>query len=220
MILYAFPVSIFSQKAMMACEEKSISYTLKEVNPLEPEPGAEYLKLTPWGRVPILVADNGDLVLESAIIAEYLDQSFPIGTRLLPEDPKDCLHVRYLDRAVELYFLAALRRIFYASRNPADRGTQAMLARAHEQLDECYAWLNDQLRGREWIAGSEFSLADCSLAVALNRASRVYPFDRHEPISAYANRAFARPSLARVRAVADRYQRQHAIELKVTEEVA
>jgi len=215
MILYVFPISIFSQKAMMACEEKALDYVLREVNPLEPGPDAEHLaQLSPWARVPILISDDQTVVLESSIIAEYVDKRVANGVRLLPEDPAACLHVRYVDRVLEMYFLAALRRIFYASRKPEDRSSQAMLTRAHEQLDETYIWLNQELKEREWVAGDTFSLADCSLGVALNRASLVYPFDRYKSITAYADRIFQRPSLKTVLSVARQYATRNDFDVR------
>jgi glutathione S-transferase len=54
------------------------------------------------------------------------------------------------------------------------------------------------MAGREWAAGSTFSLADCAAAPALFYADWVHPIDKAwSNLRAYRKRLLARPSFAR-----------------------
>jgi glutathione S-transferase len=198
MILYAFPISMFSQKVMMVCYEKGIDVTVEAVNPLDGNAANPVLRASPWARVPILVAGDGRVVYESAIIAEYLDGLPGRGPKLFPEDRAACLDVRYYDRVIDLYLIFPFRRLFYATLRPADARSSAMVKDAHEQLDEAYAWLEGQVSKSPWVAGSAFSIADCSAAVALARGAEVYGFESYPAISAYFARLRQRESFRRV----------------------
>ncbi len=75
--LYTHPMSSCAQKVRIVLAEKSLPWTAHHVNLAKKENlNAEYLKLNPLGVVPTLVDDNNP-VIESSIICEYLDDSYP-----------------------------------------------------------------------------------------------------------------------------------------------
>ena len=84
--LFHFWSSTCSRKVRIALAEKDInwkSHHIDIVNKLENlEP--EYLKINPNGVVPTLKHD-GNVILESNIIIEYIDDTFP-GIKLKPDD--------------------------------------------------------------------------------------------------------------------------------------
>jgi glutathione S-transferase len=45
----------------------------------------EFLKLNPYGKIPVLIED-GNVLFESCIINEYLDEKYP-DPPLMPKDP-------------------------------------------------------------------------------------------------------------------------------------
>src|SRR2546425_13276323 len=104
MRLYVYPPSMFSQKVLMACYEKRLDFIQENVNLFDKEAYAKFAPLSPWGRVPLLIADDDTVVAESSIIIEYLDNEFASGTQLIPKDKKDALVIRYFDRIFD-YFL-------------------------------------------------------------------------------------------------------------------
>lgn len=74
---------------------------------------------------------------------------------------------------------------------------------AHAILDLAYATLDRQLSGRGhdgWLAGEDFTLADCAAAPALHYGDVLHPLDRdaHPVLGAYVDRVLTRPSVARV----------------------
>jgi glutathione S-transferase len=61
-----------------------------------------------------------------------------------------------------------------------------------------YAWLEQQLAGRTWATGGDFTLADCAAAPALFYADWTHPIAADYPLlRAYRARLLARPSFAR-----------------------
>src|SRR5580765_1689045 len=57
----------------------------------------------PIGRVPVLDID-GDLIPESEVIAEYLEDIYP-GPSLLGLTPRETAHIRVLARLADIYIL-------------------------------------------------------------------------------------------------------------------
>ena len=192
MKLYYYPRSTFSQKALIALYEKQVSFTPIVLYPGDPTDRAELQKITPIGKVPVLVLDNGWKVPESTTIIEYLD-THTNGPRLIPEDPDLARQTRFHDRIADLYITDSLGTIV---REPdaADRVT-----RAHQRLDAMFAGIDAHLANRTWVMGDTFTLADCSLLAPLANYRGAHPFDSWKHLSAYLARGLERPSFARVR---------------------
>ena len=53
----------------------------------------EFQAVNPQKRVPVLALDNGEVLLQSLAIMEYLDEVYP-DPPLLPKDPIERAHVR------------------------------------------------------------------------------------------------------------------------------
>ncbi|MBT4906044.1 MAG: maleylacetoacetate isomerase, partial [Rhodospirillaceae bacterium] len=59
-----------------------------------------YLAVNPQGLVPTLIDDDGTRVTQSMAIMEYLDETRPDTTALLPADAKGRARVRALSQAI------------------------------------------------------------------------------------------------------------------------
>jgi glutathione S-transferase len=103
-----------------------------------------------------------------------------------------------MDRFFDNYVMTPMQKIVLdAIRAAADRDP-AGVADARSLLDVAYRWLDGALTGREWAAGSAFSLADCAAAPALFYADWVHPIGAGcANVRAYRRRLLARPSFAR-----------------------
>ena len=83
--LYNHDMSVCAAKVRFALAEKELDYTSHMVNLLKREHKTpEYLALNPNGVVPTLVHD-GQVIYESTIINEYLEDRFP-EISLMPDD--------------------------------------------------------------------------------------------------------------------------------------
>lgn len=91
--LYNFPQSTCSQKVRLVLWEKGIDFLDRPINSKAQEHlSAWYLRLNPNGVVPTL-EHNGDVVVDSSVIIEYLDEVFD-SVPLTPKDPVARAHMR------------------------------------------------------------------------------------------------------------------------------
>ena len=85
--LYHNEMSVCAQKVRIVLAEKNIDWESIHLNLFDGEARtATYKKLNPNGVVPTLVTENGDVVIESTIIMEYLDD-ISLDHPLKPRDP-------------------------------------------------------------------------------------------------------------------------------------
>ena len=195
--LFAHPFSSYCQKVLIALYENDTPFTFRMLAPEEDETGAEFAKLSPMQRMPLLV-DKGRSVFESSIVIEYLELYHPGPVRLIPLDGDAALEVRKMDRVFDNYIMTPMQTIvFDFIRAPELRDAHGV-ARARSMLDTAYAWLDGVMAGRKWAAGDTFSLADCAAAPSLFYADWVHPIPEHlANLRAYRARLLARPSFAR-----------------------
>jgi len=209
MKVYYNPLSSYSQKVLLAFYEKNVPFTPELINLMDPAARAEYAKISPFGKIPLLVLDDGRRVVESTIIVEYLEDHFgSSGTRLIPEDKDAAREARYLDRLFDLYINDAMQKVFFDSMKPEDQRDPRGVAAAKVTLDRAYASADELFATRTWGVGDAFSLADCSAAPALGYAKMVYPFEQYKNLTSYANRLSERPSVTRVRTEAAPFMAQ------------
>ena len=117
LILYDFGNSVCCQKVRITLVEKGLTWEARRVDLFKTEQyDPEYLKLNPKGVVPTLVHD-GTPVIESTLICEYIDETFP-DPPLMPDSPAERARMRLwskfvdeglFDGATELSFSAMFR---------------------------------------------------------------------------------------------------------------
>lgn len=149
---------------------------------------AEYMKISPLGKIPALEID-GQVIVESEVINEYLDDRFPTPS-LRPADPLARARMRTISRFADMYLSPPLFVVF-GQLNPATRDAKLV----SEKLDELTLRL-DQLESLvvagPYGVGAELSLADCTLAPLFFFLTRLIP------MLGGKNPLDGRPKLARV----------------------
>ena len=86
MKLYLNKASPYARLTMVVAHEKGLSARIEPV-PIDPWASDEaLLEVTPLAKVPALIAEDGEPLVESACICDYLD-SVGSGPTLLPRDP-------------------------------------------------------------------------------------------------------------------------------------
>ena len=112
--LYSFMNSICTQKVFITLAEKGVPYDIKTVNLFTNEQfSPEYLKIHPKGVVPALDHD-GKIVIESSLICEYLDETFP-EPRLTPAAPHLRARMRLWSKLVDEYLFEATRELSFSA---------------------------------------------------------------------------------------------------------
>jgi len=172
-------------------------FTVHRLDPGKFEHHSDWFKaINPRGQVPAL-ADGGRIVTESTVICEYLEDAHPTAVRLRPDDPWDRAQMRVWTKWVDEYFCWCVstigwhRGVSHMAKALSDDAFEAHLKnipileqqvkwrRAREGfpqdlLDEemrkiavSVRRLDDHLANNEWLAGSNYSLADiCNFAIA------------------------------------------------------
>jgi glutathione S-transferase len=193
--LYAHPFSSYCQKVLIALYENATPFDLRM---LDSEPAmAELQALWPFRKFPVL-CDGEHAVKEASIIIEHLDLHHPGPVRLLPEDPRLCLDVRFMDRFFDNYVMTPQQKLVFDALRPADERDGYGVEQAKNVLETAYRWLDTTLRGRTWAVGDVFTLADCAAAPALFYADWSHAIaDEFANVKAYRARLLARASFAR-----------------------
>lgn len=199
MELHYIPVSTYSQKAVIAFYEKGVEFEPRLVDMTDPQARAAYRKIYPIGKVPLLIPEPGYLVPESSIIVEYLENHFPDrGTKLIPHDPHAARKVRFLDRMNDLYLLDHTAFLFFQSMKPEEQRDSERIAEARRHIGIVLDHLEDRLAGNTWLAGEDFTMADCSALPALGLANVSHPYGDYPNVTAYFERGAQRPSVKKI----------------------
>jgi len=126
-------------------------------------PGCDIAKDNPLGKIPALILDDGSVLYDSAVIAEYLDSTHK-GPKLFPSGPERWTHLRIhalsdgiLDALVAIRIETAIRPQEFLWRGWVDRQKGA-IDRALDALEQDAA---------NW--GDEFRIGQISAAIALSQ---------------------------------------------------
>ena len=143
--------------------ELGIPLELKKVNTKDKtvEGGGDYWQVNPRGYVPALVLDNGETLTEGPAIVQYLaDQKPEAGLA-----PKAGSFERYRLQEWLNFLTSEIHKTFSPLFKPNTPEEYKKIAK--ENLAGRFDWLDKQLAGKEYLAGS-FSVADAYLFVLLN----------------------------------------------------
>jgi glutathione S-transferase len=196
--LYYHPFSSFCQKVLVALYERDVPFESVVLDHTNLEQKAAFERLWPIGKFPVLRDEaRGTTVPESSLIVQYLDLVHP-GPPLVPADAEAALEVHRWDRFFDHYVEVPLQKVVGDSFRPEGSHDPHGVEEAKALLRRSYDLLEASL-GEEavWMAGENFSLADCGAAPALFYAFMVEPFSGRPRLEAYYARLRSRPSFAR-----------------------
>ena len=130
--------------------------------------GADFLAVSPKGQVPTLRLDDGAILTENAAVLQYIADAAPTAGLLPAPGSRD----RY--RALEWlnYVGTEIHKACFATMFTPDSPPEAK-AWARGALDKKLAYVAQQLAGRSFAVGDQFTIADAYLAWSLMLAQRV-----------------------------------------------
>jgi glutathione S-transferase len=208
--LYLHPLSSFCQKALIAFYENDTPFEPHIVNLGEERSRADFLKIWPVGKFPVLRDEARDRTIpESTIIIEYLEQHYPGRTKLIPADADLARQTRFHDRFYDLHLHDAMQKVVGDRLRPAGSKDPFGVEQAKARIATAYGMIDREMASKTggtktggaktWTMGDLFTMADCAAAPALFYANLVVPFgDTHKNVAAYFGRLMERPSFARV----------------------
>lgn len=169
MKLYDLPASPNTRRVRIFIAEKNLEIEMIPIDMMSGENKTEeYLAKNPLGRMPLLELDDGTCIAESIAICRYLENEFPdpplFGTTSLEK-----AMIEMWQRRMEFQFLNPLIDIFRNTHEMwKDRIVQIpqVAEIASEGVKEQMVWLNQELEGKEYIAGDGYSVADITAQCA------------------------------------------------------
>jgi glutathione S-transferase len=135
-----------------------------------------FAAINPVVKAPTLVTDDGTVLMDSALILEYLDRLAAPDQRLAPSGPMDFVRAQ---RIVGLTLAAnekTVQLVYETTLRPPEKQHQPWIDRVLGQLLAAYRLLEAEIgSGRSWIIGDRPFQADISTAVAWRFTQFVLP---------------------------------------------
>jgi glutathione S-transferase len=198
--LCGLPISNYYNKVKLALLEKGV--------PFEEEwhsTGKDSMDCgSPLGKVPFLKTEHG-LLCESQAIVEYIEETHP-SPPLYPSDAFARAKCRELIHFLELYLELPARRLYaevYFGGSVSDEVKRS----AREQLEKGIKALTHTAKFAPFIAGAEFTYADCAgyatFPLVSQSTKKIYGEDftaRIPAVASYLDLLRTRPTVKKVNA--------------------
>ncbi len=162
LVLCGFSLSNYYNKVKLALLEKGLPFT-EEYAPAGGKT-EDQLAASPLGKIPYLRTEHGTLC-ESQVILDYLEAIAPTPA-LLPADPFQAAKVRELISFIDLH-LELVARELYAEAYFGGKVTDEVKARVRKQLDRNVPAFKRLARFEPFVAGAQFTQADCAAWASL-----------------------------------------------------
>ena len=160
--LCGFSASNYYNKVKLVLLEKGIPFNEELV--MTGSSDDTVLACSPLAKVPFIRTPQGALC-ESQVICDYLEAAYP-AEPLLPSDPFAAAKVRELCSFIDLH-LELVARELYAQAFFGGTVSEATQARVRKQLVRQIAGFQRLARFGPYLAGDQFTLADCAAWVSL-----------------------------------------------------
>ena len=192
-------ISNYYNKVKLQLIEKGVPFEEEIVSPSQAD---EVLARTAMGKVPF-VEVNGHTLAESQVISEYIEEVYPAHP-LLPRDPLARAKVRELIEFVELHLELVARRLYGEAFFGAPATSDAAKRAVERELEKGVKAFMRLAKFAPFVAGPEFTLADCAatahLPVVTRATTKIYGrdfFAGHPEVGAYLKEMSERPAVRR-----------------------
>jgi glutathione S-transferase len=193
--LYDFKSSPNCQRVKVVLAEKNLPYEIVPVDLTKKEQkNADYLKMNPYGKVPVLTDDN-TVLYESLIINEYLEEKYP-ATPLLPKEPGKKAKARILTDYGMAHFDSPYQKLRMELMKEAKEQSQPTIDAAKAELKKLLQRFEEELGEQQYLLG-DFSLVDANLIPRFTRLEGfgILPDPSLPRLGKYMERMKARPSV-------------------------
>lgn len=203
-VLFAHPLSPYSRKAALVLNFMGLDYQYEMTAPHADNP--DFKAASPLGKIPAFKDDHVAFA-DSSVITHYVCR-FHDGETVLPETPAEFAqslwYEEYADTIMtpviggHLFAEVVLARPLF-NREPIQGDIDQAI---NEELPGIYAFLNERLEGREWLASDRPTIGDIAvggLLQALYHCGQEVPASAPN-LQAYVERFFALPEVKKVMA--------------------
>lgn len=166
MKIYGFPLSPFVRKVVVAAREKGLDYELVPANPSQPSD--EFLKVSPFSKIPAL--SDGDFCLaDSTAIVTYLEAKHP-EPPLLPAEPRARGRAIWFEEVNDTVLIPGGAPIvvnrFLRPKIFGTEGDEEAAKAAEQAILKPLDYIEGELDADGWLDG-EFSIGDVSVACTI-----------------------------------------------------
>ncbi|NBW98620.1 glutathione S-transferase family protein [bacterium] len=190
--IYSYRRCPFAMRVRIALHEKKIPFEVIEEDLKNFSP--ELRALHPEAKVPLLVHGE-NVIYESAIITEYVDDLPSIEKKLMPASPAERAQVRLWTYWCNQVFKPDLDRFKYGTARFPEGECQGIEMKMIQHLQKLEAVLVRQGH----LVGSEFSLADVHVFPFVRQLSRIQPepafVKKHPALCKWRDSIQKRPSV-------------------------
>ncbi|MCV2358494.1 MULTISPECIES: glutathione transferase GstA [Roseateles] len=152
--------------------------------------GTDFYTINAKGSVPVLELDNGERLTEGPAIVQYIADQAPDKNLA----PANGTMARYRLQEWLNFITSELHKGFSPLFNPAT--TEEYKPQVRAKLAERFAWVNEQLEGKQFLMGEQFSVADAYLFVVSNWGQYVgVDVAGYPNLVAFRARVAARPAV-------------------------
>lgn len=195
LVLYYHP-GTRSQRVRWLLEELGLDYELRYVDLFKGEANTdEYLSLQPLGQLPAIKIDD-DVMFESGAIVQWLADSYlDKGFAPALDSPLRRQFNQWMYFAVTNLEAPAWEIMLHSRILPEDTAVKGILPFASQTLIKALVVLDDALKGKKYMLGSEFSAVDVMVAYILMwYPEHIEPFPN---LKAYTEKLRQRPAYIR-----------------------
>jgi glutathione S-transferase len=171
MKLYYSALSPFVRKVRVAAMElgldKKIELVTVATTPVAMS--ADLVKVNPLGRLPTLVTDDGDLLIESSLIVEYLDSLS--GGKIIPASGADRWRVKRTEALADGLMDSAILVRYETFLRPAERRWPEWIAGQQQKVNQSL----DALEGQAWVFDDKVDAGKIAVGCALGYLDLRFP---------------------------------------------
>ena len=153
-----------SLSAHIALQEAGLAFTpmLASTKSHKLQDGTDFYSINPLGYVPVLELDDGTRLREGPAIVQYIADQVPL--KMLT--PQNGTLQRYRLQEWLNFIGTELHKGFSPLFNPATPEEYKAIAR--ERLQQRLQWVDNQLAGKQYLMGDQFTVADGYLFTVTN----------------------------------------------------
>jgi glutathione S-transferase len=164
--------SPYVRKVRVVLAEKKLDYQFELENVWAAD--TTISQLNPLGKVPSLVMEDGTVMFDSRVMAEYLDTLTPV-CKLLPPNGRDRADVKCWEALADGMLDAAVGVRLERTMRPAALQSEEWIARQLRKVQLGLAALSEKLGEQAYCAGIHYSLADVAVGCTLGWLSFRFP---------------------------------------------
>jgi glutathione S-transferase len=153
----------------------------------------------PLGKVPCLLLDDGEVIYDSSVIAEYADTLSPVG-KLIPTGSRERATVKTWETLADGVQDAGILARLEATLRPPEQQSPTWIERQMGKMNASLAQMSRQLGENAWCHSNQMTLADiavgCALGYLLFRFPNIAWQAQYPNLDALYQKLMQRPSFA------------------------